>query len=171
MRIQRSYCVDIPGAPVADSAMKGSQIWSLIRELDPTCWNYYGNEWGQGRGQVQMLAPQKPISRPGWWKGKFALFQVLATVGWGWWISVQRLTPSPDKQRVRAFIDRVGDALRYRNNIVISNSHLQLVISGLISIILGTVLGTVNLQFWGTRVPISLQLILRIMAAQVLVTV
>ena len=101
----------------------------------------------------------------------FALFQVLATVGGGWWISVQRLTPSPDKQRVRAFIDRVGDALRCRNNIVISNSHLQLVISGLTCIILGTVLGPVNLQFWGTCVPISLQLILRIMAAQVLVTV
>ena len=46
----------------------------------------------------------------------------------------------------------------------------QLVISGLASIIL-VVLGTVNLQFWGALVPVSLQSILRTVAAQVLGTV
>ena len=30
---------------------------------------------------VQLLAAQKAINRPGWWKGKFVLFQVAATVG------------------------------------------------------------------------------------------
>ena len=40
----------------------------------------------------------------------------------------------------------------------------------LISIIL-VVLGTVNLQFWGALVPVSLQSILRTVAAQVLGTV
>ena len=48
-----------------------------------------------------------------------------------------------------------------RNSTVISNSHVQLVISGLTSIIL-VALGTVNLQFRGALVPISLQPVLRI---------
>ena len=30
---------------------------------------------------VRLLTAQKPVNRPGWWKGKFALFQMLAT--WG----------------------------------------------------------------------------------------
>ena len=46
----------------------------------------------------------------------------------------------------------------------------KLVISGLTSVIL-IVLGTVNLQFQSPLVPISLQSILRIVAAQVLGTV
>ena len=46
----------------------------------------------------------------------------------------------------------------------------KLIISGLTSIIL-VVLGTVTLQFWGALVPIYLQSILRIVAAQVLSTV
>ena len=32
---------------------------------------------------VQLLAAQKPINRPGWWEGKFALFQMLTTQGEG----------------------------------------------------------------------------------------
>ena len=92
--------------------------------------------------------------------------------GRGWQPSVQRLTPPPDKQGVRAFIDKVcvWGGVTCRNSIVISNSHLQLVISGLTSIIL-VALGTVNLQFWGALVPISLQSVLRIVAAQTLGTV
>ena len=46
----------------------------------------------------------------------------------------------------------------------------KLVTGGLTSIIL-VLLGTVNLQFWGALVPISLLLILRIGSAQVLGTV
>ena len=30
---------------------------------------------------IQLLATQKSINRPGWWKGKFALFQMPATGG------------------------------------------------------------------------------------------
>ena len=59
-----------------------------------------------------------------------------------------------DKQGVRAFVVRVRVGGTCRNSTVISNSHLQLVISGLTSIIL-VLLGTVNLQFWGALVPIS----------------
>ena len=48
------------------------------------------------------------------------------------------------------------------------HSHLlvifKLVLTGLPSIIL-VVLGTINLQFWGALLPISLKLVLRIVAA------
>ena len=62
---------------------------------------------------VRLLAPQKPINKPGWWKGKFALFQMPAS-------GVGRVAdicpkadfptphPTPDKQRVKAFIDTVA---------------------------------------------------------------
>ena len=43
------------------------------------------------RSGVRLISTQKPIKRPGWWKGKFALFWMLATkVGR---TPVQRLTP------------------------------------------------------------------------------
>ena len=54
-----------------------------------------------------------------------------------------------------------------RKRIVISNSHLQLVMSCLTNIIL-VVSGTVNLQFLGVLAPVSLWSILGIVAAQVL---
>ena len=62
-------------------------------------------------GGAQVLATQKPVSRPGWWKGKFALFQMLATgVGEGWQTSVQKVGDSPHPlmatSGARAFIDR-----------------------------------------------------------------
>ena len=98
-------------------------------------------------GGVWLSAAQKPISRPGWWKGKFALFQMPATEGRGWWTSVQRLTYPVPQQAVDESIYRQsgeGGEVTCRNSTVISNSHLQLVISGLTSIIL-VVLGTVNL--------------------------
>ena len=82
-----------------------------------------------------------------------------------------------DKQRVRTFIDRGGGGevvvwgvATCRNSIVSSNDHLQLVFSGLTSIIL-VVLGTINFQFQDALVPISLRSLLRIVAAQVLGTV
>ena len=88
-------------------------------------------------------------------------------------MSVQRPTPTPtcpNKQAVRAFYRQSvcvcvcvgGGAVTCRNSTVI----FKLVISGLISIIL-VVLGTVNLQFQGPFVPISLQSVFRIVAAQV----
>ena len=87
---------------------------------------------------------------------------MLATGGeGGGHLSKSQFSTWPDKQGVRAFIDRIRvgrgsgvGAVTCRNSTVISNSHLQLVISGLTSIIL-VLLGTVNLQFWGALVPIS----------------
>ena len=57
-------------------------------------------------GGAWLLTVQKPISRPGWWKGKFALFQMLATV-------VVDVCPKADSPTLatsgaRAFIDGSG---------------------------------------------------------------
>ena len=52
---------------------------------------------------ISLLATQKSKNRPGWWKGKFTLFQMLAT-GMG---RVVDICPKA-RQGVRAFIDRVG---------------------------------------------------------------
>ena len=75
-------------------------------------------------------------------------------------------SPSPDKQRVRAFIERergLHAEIAWSSLTVI----FRLVIGGLTSIIL-VVLGTVNLQFLGRFVSIPLRPILGIMAAYVM---
>ena len=86
-----------------------------------------------------MLAAQKSVNRPGWWKGKFALFQMPATGG---------------GQGVRGFINRA-----WRANAETEQSSLtvifRLVLGGLTSIIL-VVLGTLNLLFRGPFVLFSL---------------
>ena len=88
--------------------------------------------------------------------------------GGGGHLSKGQLPPTPpNKPEVTAFTDRVGGGVTCRNSTVSSNRHLQLVISGLTGVILA-VTGTVNLQFWGAPVPMSLKSILRIVAAQVL---
>ena len=107
---------------------------------------------GAGKGEGPDACPSKANKQARSVERKVC-FEVLVTLGGGWRISVQRLTPSPDKHGVRAFIDRVGDAVTCRNSIVVSNSHLQSAISGLTSIIL-LVLGKVSLQFWGALVLI-----------------
>ena len=69
----------------------------------------------------------KPVNRPGWGKGK--LISDAGSCGGGWWTSVQRLTPhpAPDKQGVRAFIDRVGGRqITCRSSTVVSNSLLHI---------------------------------------------
>ena len=50
---------------------------------------------------IWLLAARKPINKPSWRKGKFALFQMLATGGGGeGQKSVQRLTPQDWQQEV-----------------------------------------------------------------------
>ena len=68
-----------------------------------------------------MLAAQKSVNRPGWWKGKFALFQMPATGG---------------GQGVRGFINRA-----WRANAETEQSSL--------TVIFMVVLGTLNLLFRG----------------------
>ena len=61
---------------------------------------------GATENGIRLLATQKPTKRPGWWKGKFVLFQMLATGGGGWRTPVQSPT-SPLPLTVGAFTDRV----------------------------------------------------------------
>lgn len=93
---------------------------------------------------------------------KFALFQMLAT-GVG---EVADICPKTDSalnttnQEVRAFTNRVGlGEITYRNSTVISNSHLQLVISVLTA---SSWLLWIQLIFSSVvLVPISLKSVLR----------
>ena len=85
-------------------------------------------------------------------------------------MSVQRPTPpTPATSGARAFINR-----RRRPHAETEQSFLtvtfKLIIGGLTGIIL-VVLGTVNLQFQGLFVPISLRPVLKIVAAYVVGTV
>ena len=114
---------------------------------------------------VWLLAVQKPMSRPGWWKGKFALFQMLATV-------VVDVCPKADSPTLatsgaRAFINRRWEWGLHTETAQSALTVLfKLVIADLTSVIV-IVLGTVNLQFRGPFVPISLRPFLRIVAAYV----
>ena len=75
-----------------------------------------------------MLTAQKPINRPGWWKGKFALFRMLQVRVWregGRHLSEGRLPP-PSNQWGKSFYRQSGGwGATRRNSTVISNNHLQ----------------------------------------------
>ena len=113
---------------------------------------------------VQPLTTQKTIKRPGWWKGKFALFWMLASRrGRADTCQKANSLPHPRQSGARAFIDR-GRGLHAEMVPSALTVILKLVIGGLTSIIL-IVLSTVNLQFQGQFVPISLRPVLGIVAA------
>ena len=80
--------------------------------------------WG-----LWLLAAQKSVNRPGWWKKKFALFQMLAT-GAGGVVVVADICPKADsplwQARSERFYRQSGGWVTCRNNIVISDGHLQL---------------------------------------------
>ena len=117
--------------------------------------------------RVGLLTAQKPINRPGWWKGKFAVFQMRATGGW-WHLSKGQL-PLTESQWGRAFIGwkRGLHAETVQSALTVI---FKLVIDGLTSIIL-VPLGTVNIHFQSWFVLISLRPILGIAAAYVTATV
>ena len=93
---------------------------------------------------VWLLTAQKPVNRPGWWKGKFALFQMLTGGQEGGPLSQGRLT-SLAAGGARAFIDR-RRGLRAETSQSALTVIFKLVSSGLTSVIL-VVLGTINIQF------------------------
>ena len=95
---------------------------------------------------ARLLAAQKTTNRPGWWKGKFALFQMLATVVAGrcGCLSKGQL-PTLATSEARAFINRRRELHAEIAQLSVT-VILKLAIHGLTSIIL-VVLGTVNLQF------------------------
>ena len=116
------------------------------------------------------FSTQKPVNRPGWLKGKFALFQMLAT-GRGKAVAdfcLKANSPTPDNAAgENVYKQRWGSGgTPRRNSTVIS----RLVISGLTSTIV-IILGAVKLQFQAPFLPISLQSVLRIVASCVLDTV
>ena len=91
-----------------------------------------------------LLAPQKPVKRPGWWKGKFALFWIPAMGSWGRLLSKGWLSPCHphDTQWARTFIDR-GRGLHAKTTQSALTDILNLVIGSLTSLIL-TVLSSVS---------------------------
>ena len=99
---------------------------------------YVTQRWGSSHSLLK-----KPIKRSGWWKGKFATFWMPAT-GVGK-TTVQKLTAS-NRQSVGNRFYRQREGATCKNSIVSSDSHVELVFSGLPSVVL-VVLGTVNLQF------------------------
>ena len=110
---------------------------------------------------------RKPIHRPGWWKGNFALFQILATVGW-WAICPKANPPSqlPTSKGPRAFIGRSGGQLPAETAHLLTS--LTVIFRLVLTSITLAVLGTVTLQFQGPFVPVSLQPNLGTAAAHVL---
>ena len=117
---------------------------------------------------VWLLTIQKPINKPGWWEGKFALFQMLAAGGEGRRLSKGQLSAT-DNRGPRAFVGR-GRGLRAETAQSALTVIFRLVFGGLTGVIL-LVLGTLNLQFRGPFVPVSLRPVLEIVAASVVGTV
>ena len=118
--------------------------------------------WG-----VRLLTAQKPINRPGWWEGKFALFQP-APKGEGRHLSKGWL-PLTGNQGARALIDRKRGlhAETAQSSLTVI---FKFVFSGLTSVIL-VVLDMVNLQFPVWFLSISLRPVLGIVAPHVMGTV
>ena len=78
-------------------------------------------------GGVWPLITQKPVNRPRWWKGKFALSLMLATGRGegGRHLSKGRL-PHPWEAGGESFYKQSGERATCRNGTVISNSRLQI---------------------------------------------
>ena len=122
---------------------------------------------------VQLPTAQKPMNRPDWWKGKFALFLMLETgvAGQGGGHLFKGGLPPPQQAGGESFYRQSKGRWLHAEIVQSSLTVLfTLIIGGLTSIIL-IVLGTVNLQFQGPLVPISLSPVLRTVAAYVVGTV
>ena len=97
----------------------------------------------------------KANKQSGCWKGKFALFQLLATGGGGWQTSVQRLTPTPNHWQPvgQELLQTEGRGYMQKQQSALTVIFI-LVTDGLTGLV---VLGTVNLQFQGPSFHISLR--------------
>jgi len=120
--------------------------------------------------RVWLLAAQKPIKRPGWWKGKCFILEA-GNLGAGSYPKADSPPPATlnDEQWTTAFTDR-GRGLHAETAQLALAVVLTLVMGGLISVI-SIVLSTVNLQFQGQFVSISLRPVLGTVAAYVMATV
>ena len=119
--------------------IKWKDVWEVILGSPETrggCWtscNWSGRESGLvSESRVLLLITQKPIERPGWRKGKLALFWIKTTEGRGGkgrcpskgWL-LHTAPPQHHKQGGRAFRDG-GEGAICRNSTVSSDSHLQI---------------------------------------------
>ena len=155
-------------APLLDAELTWNELWKQIHFLE--C---IGVTKRVCMGSDCLL----PLNRPGWWKGKFALFQGAGNCRVGGGRNGGHLfkgwLPLTGNQWGKRFY-RQKWALGRRLYLEIAQSVLtvifKLIIGGLTSAIL-IVLGTVNLQFQGPFVAISLRPVLEIMAAYVMDTV
>ena len=142
-------------------AVLGTQVWGADTVTETQVW---------------QLAARKPIlERQRWWEEKFALFWRLATRGEGGLMSKGQLSTS--HQWARAFKGEFREGESEKGGGYMQKPCSQLWQSswnwscgGLISVIL-IVLSTVNLQFQGQFVPVSLRPVLRTVAVHVMVTV
>ena len=73
--------------------------------------------------EVQLLTAQRPINRPGWWKGRFGLFQMLATGGR---VDVCPKADSWPSNQWGKSLYRQKEWATGRNHTVRSDSHLQI---------------------------------------------
>ena len=111
-----SILLSIMAAPVYIPA-NSAREFSFLHALSVT------ERWG-----VQLLTAQKPINRPGWWKGKCALFQMPATKGEGRHLSKGWLPPTGN-QGERALTDRKrGYMPKQHNHLWQWSSNLSLVV-------------------------------------------
>ena len=113
---------------------------------------------------IRLLTAQKPINRLGWWEGKFALFQMLATGGEGRCLSKGHLSAA-DNRGPRALIGR-GRGLHAET----AQSALMVVlksVSGGLTSVIWIVLGTDNCHSQGQFVSISLRPVLGTVGANV----
>ena len=111
-----------------------------------------------------LLTTQKPINRQAWRKRKFALFWMPAISGEGRLVS---RGCSPTWSSLGKSVHRWSEGATYRNSMTSSDSHLEI----------GhwwsdqhhlMVLSTVNVQFHGWPIPLSLRPIFRLVAAYVM---
>ena len=96
--------------------------------------------------------PLKRNRETRWWEGKFVLLWMLA-IGGGMWTPVQRLTPYPDNQCLRASVDREREFQSETAQSALT-VILKLVTDGLTSIMLIIFL---SVQFSCSMVSDSLQ--------------
>ena len=100
---------------------------------------------------VRLLTTQKPINRPGWWKGKLALFQMQASEEEDGHLSKGRLSclhlPHPVTSRGWEIL-HTGGGLHAETAQSSLTVIFKLITCDLTSVIL-IVVGTVNYQFQG----------------------
>ena len=94
----------------------GCLRWVGSGPADSQC--YWTQDW--------LLTPEKPKKRPDWWKGKFALFWMLATRECGTGVGSKGRLPAPPPQSMGKSFYRWREGATCRDSTVSSDSHLEI---------------------------------------------